>query len=153
MPIDPKKKSYYMYGLTTDRKRCEIASRLVQKDLGQTLLNNISDPDIFGDNIYIVGNYREDFTKDYYLRGLIAMSGSVSGGFMLPNTPINVGTWNPATVSIDYNTSSAVVVQKSQTTHQASVDFYKNFYHFMLGGVKQEFIGRIILIVSKETRA
>jgi hypothetical protein len=29
MPIDPKKKSYYMYGLTTDRKRCEIASRLV----------------------------------------------------------------------------------------------------------------------------
>ena len=117
MPVDPKKKSYYMYGLTQDRKRYEIASRLEQKDLGQTLLNNISDPDIFGDNIYIIGNYREDFTKGYYLRGLIAMSGSVNGGFVLPNTPINVGTWNPATVSIDYNTTSAVVVQKSQTTY------------------------------------
>lgn len=117
MPVDPKKKSYYMYGLTQDRKKYEVASRLEQTNLGQTMRNNISDPDIFGDNIYIIGNYREDSTKDYYLRGLIAMSGSVSTGFVLPSTPIKVGTWNAGTLSIDYDSSAGLVMQKSQTTY------------------------------------
>lgn len=81
LPVDPMLKSYYIYGVSSDYKKYEIASRLETNDNGQAVKTWYKLVDnTFLDNIYVVWNYRKStINTTYALDWLIVFKDMGSG--------------------------------------------------------------------------